>query len=200
MNGPVWLRARRVRGHFAAAPPVAANPPADTSPAATVIIPNWNGGELLRHVLTALGAQTRTDFDVVVVDNGSTDGVVDVAAGGIPTRWIKLAHNEGFGCACNRGFDAARGRHLVLLNNDAVPEPDWLAELIGRAEAPPRPGDEPAGMVTSKIIDADRPGVLDNTGHLLARDGLNRGRGRGALHPRGAGDGGRFRRRVFRVR
>ncbi|GAB4289565.1 MAG: hypothetical protein Kow0090_02280 [Myxococcota bacterium] len=143
---------------------------------ATVIVVNLNGGERLLESLEGVFRQEGVAFEVILVDNGSRDGSEEEAV----KRWkeritlIKNERNNGFGPANNQGFRYGRGRYFVLLNNDAVPESGWLKELITAGDSAPE-----AGMVASKVVLYDEPEKLDNVGHRLGLDGINRGLGRG---------------------
>ncbi len=143
--------------------------------AASVIIVNWNGREYLETCLASIEKQEFRDFEVRMVDNGSHDGSVDVVRTRFP--WvagiIENKRNLGFGVANNQAIAEARGTYIVLLNNDTEVEPGWLGALVAAAEADPS-----IGMCASKILNFDRRDEIDNTGHLIYRDGLNRGRGR----------------------
>lgn len=79
----------------------------------------------------------------------------------------------GFARANNQGIRVAQGKYIALLNNDARADQNWLKELVKTAEEDPR-----AGMIASKIYLHGGSKVIDNVGHLIYRDGLNRGRGR----------------------
>jgi GT2 family glycosyltransferase len=141
----------------------------------SVIVVNWNGKAYLGECLTSLRNQTFLDFDVIVVDNGSTDGSVEYLESQFPgfARILRNAENRGFSGGNNQGIKAARGQYIALLNNDAQADQEWLQELVKAAQAAPR-----AGMLASKIYLQGRPRIIDNVGHLIFRDGLNRGRGR----------------------
>jgi GT2 family glycosyltransferase len=145
------------------------------SPPVSVIIVNWNGMDYLKDCLDSLRAQTFPDFEVILVDNGSTDGSVQYLRENYP-GWVRVLpnpRNEGFSGGNNRGIRAASGKYIVLLNNDAQADARWLEELVKVAEKNPR-----AGMLASKIYLQGQPKILDNVGHLIYRDGLNRGKGR----------------------
>ena len=99
-------------------------------PLASVIIPVRNRRDLLRLTLDALAAQTFTDFEVIVIDDGSTDGsaeeaTADAAAG----RPVHVVAGNGEGAVAARiiGVDKARGKILVFTDSDCVPAPGWLA-------------------------------------------------------------------------
>jgi GT2 family glycosyltransferase len=150
-------------------------PVSNEKPLVSVVIPNLNGRDILSCCLRSLEHQTMKDFEVIIVDNGSTDGSVDMVRSDFP--WLETVieneKNAGFAKACNQGIEAASGDLVALLNNDTETHPDWLAELVKAAEAYPD-----AGMFASKTLLFDRRDTIDTTGHLIYRDGLNRGRGR----------------------
>ena len=95
-----------------------------------VYIPNFNGAERLGPTLRALGEQTRP-VDVVLVDNGSGDDSIEVARRELPgVRVVELSENVGFGRALNRGVAEVAGDPVILLNDDAVPEPRFVEALL----------------------------------------------------------------------
>jgi GT2 family glycosyltransferase len=145
------------------------------APFFSVIVLNWNGRHLLEECLPSLRAQTFRDFETIVVDNGSADGSVGwLEAGWTETvRLVALPSNRGFAEGNNAGIRKARGRHIVLLNNDTVVDPGWLLALHGAAIRHPE-----AGMFTPKVLNYYRRDEIDNTGHLIYPDGLARGRNR----------------------
>src|SRR3972149_5022503 len=110
-----------------------------SAPLVSVIVVNWNGKEYLGECLRSLRAQTFSDFEVVLVDNGSTDGSVEYVqgnfAGGV--RILENAQNEGFSGGNNRGIREASGKYIVLLNNDAQADDRWLEALVKIAEENP---------------------------------------------------------------
>ncbi len=145
----------------------------------TVVVVNWNRRELLRACLESLASQQGVAFEIVVVDNGSTDGSdAEVEAfatqSGIETRLIRNSVNLGFCAANNQGIAVARGEWIALLNNDAEACPGFLASMVEAALA--RPG---IGMVASKILVWEDPTRIDKVGHLIWPDGQNRGCGTG---------------------
>jgi GT2 family glycosyltransferase len=142
----------------------------------SVVVVNWNRRELLRACLDSLARQTDASFEIIVVDNGSTDGSADLAANQFGARVIRNAENRGFCAANNQGIAAARGEFIALLNNDAEAEPGWLAALHRACSKRPD-----AGMAASKVLVWEDPKRIDKAGHLIFPDGQNRGRGSGAL-------------------
>ena len=134
----------------------------------SLIIPNWNGRAYLERCLESLQAQTCPDFEIVVVDNGSTDGSPDLVAQRFPAvRLIRQATNLGFAAGNNAGFRATSSEFVATLNNDAWAEPTWLAELVQAMERHPR-----VGACASKMLLASRPGTLDSAGIIADRAGI----------------------------
>jgi GT2 family glycosyltransferase len=156
---------------------VKGNPPIASigRPFLTVVIPNWNGRHLLGECLDSVLRQQDGSIEVIVVDNGSTDGSGDFLRKeyGDRIRLAQLDSNRGWAGGNNCGIGLATGEYLLLLNNDACLEADFLPRL--REGIDRHPG---AGMYTPKILDYYDRGVLDNAGHVLYRDGTARGRGR----------------------
>ncbi len=104
---------------------------------ASVIILVWNGMAYLEACLNAVLAQDYPDFEVIVVDNASTDGSADFVAARYPqVRLIRNARNLGFAAGNNVGLRAATGDILVLLNQDTEVRPGWLAALAAATQTP----------------------------------------------------------------
>ena len=142
---------------------------------ATVVILNHDAAEMTCEVLEAVLSQTIADrLKVVLVDNASTDGSADIVAARFGERVtvLRADANLGFAGGNNLGFRHAEGKYLLLLNNDAVPEPHWAEELIEVAEADPT-----VGMCTSKIVVHRERRLIDCVGHNIFPDGLSRSRG-----------------------
>ena len=136
---------------------------------------NWNRKELLRACLASLARQDGAEHEVIIVDNGSSDGSADMAEREFGARVIRNSENRGFCAANNQGIAVARGDLIALLNNDAEAEPGWLSAL---SHACRRASD--VGMAASKVLVWEDPQRIDKAGHLIFPDGQNRGRGSGA--------------------
>ena len=101
---------------------------------ASIIIPCWNQLEFTRQCIAALVRCTRPPWELIVIDNGSTDGTKDYCAGvrdaaAVPVTVVTNTTNRGFPAAINQGLKRARGEYLVLLNNDVVVTDGWLDQL-----------------------------------------------------------------------
>jgi GT2 family glycosyltransferase len=117
---------------------------------ATVVIVNYNGAHLLPACLAGLRAQDLPagQFRTVVVDNASHDGSLELLARDYP--WVEVIAsptNTGFAGGNNLALRAVRTEYAVLLNNDAIPEPGWLASMVAALDA-----DERLGAVGGKVV------------------------------------------------
>lgn len=141
----------------------------------TVVIVNWNGRDHLETCLGSVLAQDVPGVEVVLIDNGSTDGSVDFVRERFADRVRTIAHdtNLGYSRGLNEGIRAARGRYVMALNNDTEVAPGCLAALISVADRHPN-----AGSLATKILSYYDRSVIDNVGHVLYPDGMTRGRGR----------------------
>ncbi|NIA09465.1 MAG: glycosyltransferase, partial [Nitrospiraceae bacterium] len=129
-------------------------------PEVSVIIVTWNGKEVLRNCLEHLYQQTYQNFEVIVVDNGSSDGTQEFIQKFWPqVRLLSFSKNLGFALANNVAAARARGKWIVLLNNDAFPEPNWLKCLLDARSRWPD-----SAVFTSHQLMAERNGYLDGTG------------------------------------
>jgi GT2 family glycosyltransferase len=138
-----------------------------THPAVSIVIPNRNGATAreglvyLDMVLGTVEGQSFRDFDVTVVDNGSTDGSVEHLRDRWPeVRVVELPENTGFPAAINRGVEASGGRFVALLNTDIELAPDWLELLVGELERDPD-----VGFATGKIMRFDDRDLIEQAGH-----------------------------------
>lgn len=145
------------------------------SPLVSVIVVNWNGAAHLPECLASLAHQSYQELELIVVDNGSTDGSLSVLRNADDDRLtlLEAGRNLGFAGGNNLGIRASRGVYVALLNNDAVAEPGWVEALVRAAGT-----DRRIGMCASKIYVYGKPGLLDGAGLLLSADGIGRGRGR----------------------
>ncbi len=144
------------------------NGKSDAPPLISVVIVSYQSGPTLERCLAALSAQTFADFEILLVDNASTDGAPQAAAAADPAiRFLEPGANLGFAAGNNLAAREARGRWLALLNPDAFPAPDWLAQLVAMSERRPR-----VNCFTSLQRDAAEPARLDGTGDVMTLAGF----------------------------
>jgi hypothetical protein len=135
----------------------------------SVIIVNWNGRTFLQRCLASLAKQGYDRIEIILVDNGSTDGSTEWVETNHPdVRVIRNALNLGFASANNQGIQAARGEFIALLNNDAWVEPNWLRHLVEAMKS-----DGGIGMVASKMLYANQPEVINSAGICVDRCGIS---------------------------
>jgi GT2 family glycosyltransferase len=103
-----------------------------------VIVVSYNRAADLKLCLEAIAASTLESFELIVVDNASTENTIDVARSFPNVTLIVNRENLGFAAATNQGLESARGEYVALINNDAVIERNWLAELVSFLDANPR--------------------------------------------------------------
>ena len=122
---------------------------------AEVVIPSWERRDDLRRALASLGLED--DVGVCVIDNGSSDGTAAMVRSEFPAaRLIALERNAGFGAAVNMAARTSRGQFLILMNNDAVADPGFIAALIAAREA------SGAAMVAGCMVDSS--GLVESAG------------------------------------
>jgi len=116
--------------------------------------------------------QTHPRVEVIVADNGSTDGSLELLSDYAWVRVLPLGENRGFAGACNAGIQAARGEIILLLNNDTEADPHWLEEIIAAFERHPE-----AGLIASKMLLFDRRDTFHTAGDFYRVDGIPGNRG-----------------------
>ena len=141
----------------------------------STIVLNWNGKDVIGACLESLTRQTYQPHEIIVVDNGSRDGSLEWVRDhfGLHVTLIKNKENLGFAEGVNVGLKAARGEFIALLNSDASADPKWIEQLVAGIRR-----SETTGMCASKALLRGQDRLLDNTGEVITRDGLGRGRGR----------------------
>ena len=142
----------------------------------TIIIPNYNGLKFMEPCMAALDKQLCRDFQLLVVDNGSTDGSVEwLKEHGLPS--IFLETNTGFSGAVNVGIRAAKTPYVILLNNDTEPDCHYIGEMIKAIERSPE-----IFSVSSKMIQLYDHSKMDDAGDMYTLLGwaFQRGVGRPA--------------------
>ncbi len=142
------------------------------------MVPTLVADDALAQCLQALAGQSWRDFDTVIVDNSARQAVnrnpaVAAAAGACGAKVLECPVNVGFGAAINLGGRDPAGEFIAALNDDAVPDREWLAALVEGMLTSSR-----TGMCASSVRIAGS-GTLDSAGMLLAGDGSSKQRGHG---------------------
>ena len=103
----------------------------DRIPTVTIIIPHFNGLDVLRRCLIALRSTDYKDYDILVIDNGSTDNSIDMVRHEFPEVIIVSSpRNLGFAAGCNLGIQSTESPFVLLLNNDTVVSHNWLTLMV----------------------------------------------------------------------
>lgn len=127
----------------------------------TVIVVNWNGEPFLERCLSALTTQTLKPHEIILVDNASSDGSLDIVQKFPSVRLLAQSKNTGFAAGNNLAILEASEHSdwIVLLNPDAFPEERWLEELLSASLRNPT-----FDFFSSKLVNATAPNYLDGTG------------------------------------
>ena len=135
----------------------------------TVIIINWNGDKFLERCLTALLAQTTKPHEIILLDNASTDGSLEIACRFPSVRVIALEQNTGFARGNNLAIEVVSNgsEWIALINPDAFAQPRWLEALLAAAESNPE-----FDVFGSQLVHAADPTLLDGTGDAYHISGL----------------------------
>ena len=144
----------------------------EAAPAVSIVLVLYNRAELTLACLRALAQATVAPFEVVLVDNASSDDTAALTDRLDDVTLIRLGQNEGFVHACNRAAGVARGDYLVFLNNDAELLPGSLDRALAAIRASPD-----VGAVGGRLILPD--GRLQEAGSIVWADGSCEGYGRG---------------------
>jgi GT2 family glycosyltransferase len=161
----VQAREQFLHGLRAQAASASTQAPSEATFDCSIIMPLFNRVELTGQCLVKLAEVTQgMTYEVILVDNASSDGTAALLSSlGGDVQVIRNAENRGFAAACNQGARAARGRHLVFLNNDTIPLPGWLGPLLAELDA-----DQEISVVGSKLLFADD--TIQHAGVVFTRD------------------------------
>lgn len=153
----------------------------------SAIVLNWNGKRFLKECFDSLLDQTVRDYELIMVDNGSTDGSVEFMKDNYPqVKLVLLESNLGFCRAMNAGIKKAKGEYISLFNNDVVVDKDWMGVMGAALKDNPQ-----AGICASKILFYKEPQKINSAGDTfdISAEAHNRGFGQA--------DNGRFNKKEF---
>jgi len=136
----------------------------DSSELVSVIIVNYNGRDYLNKCLHSIKIQTYKNIELIVVDNSSTDGSVEMLRSNFPSViLIRNSRNELYAKAQNAGISASKGNYVLCLNNDTILDKNYISECVNVMQEK-----EDVGMVGGKILRMDKQ-TLDSAGQFLSR-------------------------------
>ena len=146
-------------------------------PRVAVLVPNYNGIDLLPKLVASLQAQTYADWHLIIADDASTDASVAL----VTERWpdvtvLAQPINRGFAANVNSGLRAVTAEYVAILNSDVELEPDWLHWLVWTLD-----GHAGAASATGKTLLAGDHTVLDGAGNQMRWSGAATRRGHGSV-------------------
>jgi GT2 family glycosyltransferase len=146
-------------------------------PDVSIVIPVYNKWKYTLNCLKSICENTGGDYEVVVIDDASTDATATILSNVRNLNLVTSEQNMGFVGSCNRGARASKGNYILFLNNDTMVTKGWLPPLLEIIEK------EDVGAVGSKLVYPD--GTLQEAGGLIWNDGTgwNYGRGDGYEKP-----------------
>lgn len=126
-------------------------------PLVTLIVLNWNGKTLLEECLQSLKKTEYDNLEIIVVDNGSTDGSIEMV-GKLPgVQLIANKTNLGYTGGNNAGFKAAKGKYVITVNNNIIVDPAWLKDPIKYLE-----NDDTIGVISSRQMNYFNKNTIDH--------------------------------------
>jgi len=132
----------------------------DSQIAISVIIPHYNGTTILKNCLDSLKKNSLDNVEILIVDNGSTDGSQEMIKTEYPeVQLVENEENSGYAGGCNIGMDKAIGKHFLLLNNDVEVADNFLKEMLLTIES-----DDTVGLVQPKILSIQKKEYFDYSG------------------------------------
>ena len=138
----------------------------------SILIVNWNGRKYLKNCLDSLiQLKTKCATEIIIVDNGSSDGsieyITELNRRKKNITLLKNKKNLGFAHANNQGFNIAKGKYILFLNNDTIVNNDFLDILVKRIES-----DKLIAGVQPKILMMDSPDRMDSSGSFFTNIGF----------------------------
>ena len=146
----------------------------ETEPVVSIIILNYNAGDLLKNCIASILLSEYKNYEIIVVDNKSEDNSQNFCKEQYPQiKLIQNSKNLGYCEGNNIGIGNAKGEFIVLLNPDTVVEKNWLMQLL---EAYNEKGD---GLFQPKLLVMDEPTKINSAGNMIHIFGFGYSRGKG---------------------
>jgi GT2 family glycosyltransferase len=137
-------------------------------PLVSIVVLNWKAHHLAEMCLGSLFAMDYPNIEVIYVDNGSADGSVEFVSARFPQAvMLALPENIGYAGGNNAGIRAAKGKYVVLLNQDTEVHPQFIGEMVRVAESDPR-----IGMCNPKMLHYHDKTLINSLGMYLTREKL----------------------------
>jgi GT2 family glycosyltransferase len=141
----------------------------------SAIVLNWNGKRFLKECFASLLNQTFNDCELIMVDNGSTDGSLEFMRDNFPqVKLLALGENIGFCRAMNAGMKLAKGDLIALFNNDVVVDENWMAHMHSALKDDPH-----TGICASKVLFYKERNIINSAGDIFNTSGEAHNRGFG---------------------
>ena len=146
----------------------------------SIVIVNFNGGELLLQCVESIKKQTFKDYEIIIVDNNSSDKSINSIDQDDSIRMIINSTNAGFAKAQNQGIDLSQGEYVMTMNFDLQLDPEFLSQAVKVLDS-----NNNVGTISGKMLrmenDGTKADVIDNTGLLLSRKKIPILRGQGEM-------------------
>ena len=143
-------------------------------PLVSIIVLNYNAGELLLNCINSLKKSTYSNLEIIIVDNISSDGSQEKCKNKFPDiKLIQNKNNLGYCGGNNVGIQHASGEFIVILNPDTIVEPNWINELISAYN------EFGEGLYQPKILSLNEENVIQSTGNMLHIFGFGFARDKG---------------------
>jgi GT2 family glycosyltransferase len=139
-------------------------------PLISVIIPNYNGEDVIKECLESVISEAKdVNYEIIVVDNNSLDKSIEiineVSSKNSKLKLLRLNRNLGFSGACYKGYKFSKGDFIMLLSNDTKVTRNWFTGLMNKLEN----SKGKIGAVQSKLILMEYPNRIDSVGHIVDR-------------------------------
>lgn len=143
-----------------------------TNPLVSIIIVNYNGAKYLKNCLTSIFHNNYSNFEIIIVDNASTDNSISLVKKSFTSnlskiKFVTLKKNYGPAKARNEGIKKSKGQYLALLDNDTEVDPNWIINALKLFQT-----NSKIGAIQCKLLLLDQKNKIDYVGELLGHQGF----------------------------